>query len=98
MKQKWTNIKLYETEILEMRAGGKTRQEIADTLGLTKKQVKNWVSRYNKSLRKEIVIPLRKGRPRKKPLTEERAKELRINELEREVALYKSFLHAVGRR
>ncbi len=32
-KRKWTNIKAEETEIIKMRKAGRTRQEIADTLG-----------------------------------------------------------------
>ncbi|WOC32476.1 MULTISPECIES: hypothetical protein [Caproicibacterium] len=34
MKRSWTNIKAFEPKILAMRAAGKTRQEIADELGL----------------------------------------------------------------
>ncbi len=41
MKRSWTNIKAYEPKILEMRAAGKTRHEIADELGLNKIQIKN---------------------------------------------------------
>jgi uncharacterized protein YjcR len=47
-KRKWTNIKALETEIIKMRKVGRTRQEIADTLGLEKVQIKNWISRYNR--------------------------------------------------
>ena len=47
-KRKWTNIKAVETEIIKMRKVGRTRQEIADTLGLEKVQIKNWISRYNR--------------------------------------------------
>lgn len=47
-KRKRTNIKALETEIIKMRKVGRTRQEIADTLGLEKVQIKNWISRYNR--------------------------------------------------
>ena len=40
-KRKWTDIKKPEPEILRLREEGKTRQEIADLLGLEKIQVKN---------------------------------------------------------
>lgn len=40
-KRKWTNIKAKETEIKKMREEGRTRQEIADKLGLEKEQIKN---------------------------------------------------------
>lgn len=46
---------------------------------------------------KEITIPKRKGRPRTRPITAQHELELRIKELEREVELYRSFLHAAGR-
>ena len=47
-KRKWTDIKALEPEIVAMRKAGKTRREIADHLGLSKKQIINWVTRYNK--------------------------------------------------
>jgi uncharacterized protein (DUF433 family) len=49
-KRKWTNIKAVEGLIIEMRKLGKTRQEIADALGLEKAQIKNWISRHNRKL------------------------------------------------
>ena len=97
MTRQYTHIMTLEDEIIKLRKEKKTRQEIADTLGLSKKQVKNWISRYNKRQIKEITIPKRKGRPRKYPITKEHEMMLHIKELEREVALYKSFLHAAGR-
>ena len=78
-----------------MREQGKTRQEIANTLGLTKVQIKNWVRRYNRE--PKISIPKKRGRPRTSPFTKQREMELRIKELEREVDLYRSFLQAAGR-
>ncbi|MGI6404282.1 MAG: hypothetical protein ACOX0K_08790 [Oscillospiraceae bacterium] len=47
-KRKWTNIIAVEGLIIEMRKLGKTRQEIADALGLEKAQIKNWISRHNR--------------------------------------------------
>ena len=40
-----------ESEIISMRESGKTRQQIADALGLEKSQIKNWVRRYNRRLK-----------------------------------------------
>ena len=37
---------MFGTEIEQMRRDGLTRQEIADSLGLTKVQIKNWINRY----------------------------------------------------
>lgn len=98
MKRKWTDIQSLEPEILKMRREGRTRQEIADALGLEKEQIKNWVSRYNRRQAEMTVAPNRKGRPRKRPISEPEAMALRIRELEREVDLYRSFLQAAGRR
>ncbi|MCM0758697.1 MULTISPECIES: helix-turn-helix domain-containing protein [Sporomusa] len=95
MKRQYTHIKIMEPEIIAMREQGKTRQEIADALGLTKVQIKNWVRRYNKE--PEFFISKKQGRPRTSPFTKQREMELRIKELEREVDLYRSFLQAAGR-
>ena len=48
-KRKWTNISMFGTEIEQMRRDGLTRQEIADNLGLTKVQIKNWINRTNRA-------------------------------------------------
>lgn len=49
-KRKWTNIELFESEIIRLREAGMTRQLIADELFLEKVQIKNWINRYNKRL------------------------------------------------
>lgn len=94
MARKWTDIQSAEQIILQMRNEGRTRQEIADALGFEKVQIKNWINRYN---RRNTELPRKKGRPRKKPISESHAMSLRIRELEREVELYRSFLQTVGR-
>ncbi len=60
-------IKDNEQIIIQLREEGKSRQEIADVLGFTKTQIKNWVNRYNRRQKKQAAgIPvLPKGRPRK---------------------------------
>jgi transposase len=95
MKRQYTHIKAMESEIIRMREEGKTRQEIADALGFTKEQIKGWIRRHNKE--PELTVPKKLGRPRKTPQSKEHEMELRIKELEREVALYRSFLQAAGR-
>ena len=56
-----------ERIIIAMREAGKSRQEIADELGLTKNQIKNWVTRYNRKNEKHAkgISTLPTGRPRK---------------------------------
>lgn len=97
MKRKWTDIRSAEPLIMQMRNEGRTRQEIADALGLEKVQIKNWVNRYNRSRKCLFIKGKRRGRPRKRPISEPEAMALRIRELERSVELYRSFLHAAGR-
>ena len=76
MSRKYTHIRIVEDEIITMRAAGKTRQEIADELGLTKVQIKNWINGHNK---REAALdagnlPKARGRPRKRPRTAEEEK------------------------
>ena len=47
-KRKYTHVQELEGEILAMRKEGATRQKIADRLGLSKSQIKNWINRYNR--------------------------------------------------
>ncbi len=47
-KRRWTDIRVLEGTIMELRTEGKTRQEIADKLGLGFVQIKNWVNRHNR--------------------------------------------------
>ena len=66
-KGKYTHMQGLEKEILAMREAGATRQEIADCLGLSQVQIKNWINRYNRRQAKlaEGIIPRPKDRPRK---------------------------------
>lgn len=99
-----------EQNIIQLREAGKSRQEIADTLGLTKVQIKNWINRYNRRQKKQAEgIPvLPKGRPRKDyALTEENKveyykRQLRLaksenNRLKMENELMRDFLSHTGK-
>ena len=46
-KRKYTHLKTVAALILSMHQGGMTLQEIADKLGLSLKQMKNWSYRHN---------------------------------------------------
>jgi transposase len=104
-------LKDNEAIIIKMREEGKSRQEIADALGFTKAQIKNWVRRYNRRKEKQAAgIPvLPKGRPRKDyELTEENKveyyrRQLRLaksenNRLKMENELMRDFLSLTGRK
>ena len=97
MARRWTNMMAYEEEILRMRKESRTRKAIAVTLGLEESQIKEFIKRYNRRQQTKTSIPKRKGRPRKYPPTTAEGMTLRIKELEREVDLLRSFLHAAGR-
>ena len=99
-----------EEIIIAMREAGKSRQEIADELGLTKGQIKNWVTRYNKRKEKQAkgIPTLPTGRPRKDyELTDENRveyykRQLRLTKSENkhlrmENELMRDFLSLTGR-
>ena len=98
-KRKYTHIKAMEQQIISMRKTGMTRQEIADELGLTKDQIKDWVKRYNR--RSRVFLQERehkaKGRPRKdgQPPKQDIQKEL--NRLRMENKLLRDFLQSTER-
>ena len=82
-------LKDNEKIIIAMREAGKSRQEIADELGLTKSQIKSWVTRYNRKNEKQArgIPTLPTGRPRKDyELTDEN----RLEYYKRQVRLAKS--------
>ncbi len=88
-KRKWTNMKVIEAGIVEMRKAGKTRQEIAEHFGLSKKQIVDWVTRYNKEQAKlsKGILPRKRGRPRKdgQPPHEDEATELKRLRMENQL-------------
>ena len=103
-------LKEKEQIIIQMRREGKSRQEIADALGLTKMQIKDWVTRYNRRMKKQATgIPaLPTGRPRKDyALTEENKveyykRQLRLaksenKRLKMENELMRDFLSLTGK-
>ena len=99
-KRKRTNIKALETEIIKMRKVGRTRQEIADTLGLEKVQIKNWISRYNREQARLAAGLLRKrrGRPRKSGYSTIEECQYEIQRLKIENELLRDFLRFIGRK
>ena len=47
--KKWTGASKYSEVIEQSRGEGKNRQEIPDTLGPEKVQIKNWTNWHNRS-------------------------------------------------
>ena len=80
-----------EEIIIAMREAGKSRQEIADELNLTKEQIKNWVTRYNRKVEKQG-----KGIPAlPRDILAEQAYE--IHRLKMENELLRDFLSLTGK-
>ena len=95
-KRQWTSINVFEEEILSMRTGGKTRQEIADELGLSKRQIKDWICRYNRRVASTgSGLPKQRGRKAAVSLQEYKYENKRLK-MENEVL--RDFLHRAGRK
>lgn len=99
-KRKWTNIKAIEAEIIEMRVAGKTRQEIADHFGLEKKQIKDWVNRYNREQARLAagLAAKRRGRPPKGMPENIDEYKFENERLKMENKLLRDFLQFTGRK
>ena len=101
-KRKYTHIQQLKGEILAMRQEGATRQEIADRFDLSKEQIKNWISRYNRKQAKwKAGIALRpKGRPGKDaaPRDVVREQAYEIERLQMENKLLRDFLQFTERK
>ena len=99
-KRKYIQIKAVEGLILSMRQDGMTLQEIADELGLSLKQMKNWSYRHNCEKRNTLkgIMPKRKGRPIKDGQPPKQEVEKELERLRMENKLLRDFLQSVGRK
>ena len=99
-KRNYTHFRELEPQIIAMREEGMSRTQIAEELGLTWKQVDNWVVRYNKrmSILASGMPSKRKGRPRTRPLTTTEEYEKEIARLEMENKLLRDFLQLTERK
>ena len=84
----------------KMREEGRTRQEIADRLGLEKEQIKNWINRYNREQARLAagLPPKRRARPRKSGCTTIEECQYEIRRLKMENQLLRDFLRFTGRK
>ena len=99
-KRKYEHMWKYEERIREMREEGRTTREIAEELGLEKKQIRNWISRQNRKEREQAqgIIRQKKGRPRSRPLTQIEEYEQEIERLKMENELLRDFLGLLERK
>ena len=98
-KRKYIQIKAVEGLILSMRQDGMTLQEIADELGLSLKQMKNWSYRHNCEKRNTLkgIMPKRKGRPIKDGQPPKQEVEKELERLRMENKLLRDFLQSTER-
>ena len=111
MARSYRHIQMYGKEIFELKEKGLTHKEIAEKLGFTKEQVKEFVKREHRKERKAAAgIALKKrGRPPKedKYLNTDKVNELKyiiarkdakIKALEMENELMRDFLSLTERK
>ena len=98
-KRKYTQIKMIESQIQQMRADGISNREIANHFGLDLKQIKNWITRYNKSQKKLAggIVPKPKGRPRKDSQPPHQNEKAELERLRMENKLLRDFLQFTER-
>ena len=111
MPRSYRNISMYEKEILELKANGKTLREIGEILGFSYEQLHNFISRHNEKQRKIAagIAIKKKGRPAKDSIITEEdkladlryklaRKDARIKQLEMENELMRDFLSLTERK
>lgn len=100
MGRKYTKVEQLTEIIRERKERGETNREIGESLGLSKKQVKQLISRQNRKERLLAAgyIPRPKGRPRKEPASEEAKRNNEVVQLRMTVELLRNFLCEAGRR
>ena len=99
-KRSYTKIGAMEEELLSMRKSGKTNREIAEHFSLEHKQVKWWVTRYNRKQAKlrAGILPRPKGRPRKDGQPPHQGNQTELERLRMENKLQRDFLQSIGRK
>ena len=100
MARKYTKVEHLTERIRSRKAAGETNREIGESLGLSKYQIKQLISRQNRKERllSAGYIPRPKGRPRKEAASEEVKRNNEIAQLRMQVELLRNFLCEAGRR
>ena len=105
MPRSYRHMQDYEKEIMELREQGLTGRQIQEKFGFSKKQYKNFITRYNRRQDKIAagIALKRKGRPPKEYIVSEQdkvaelkyilaRKDAKIKSLEMENELLRDFL------
>lgn len=100
MSKKYTKVEFLSEDVFRRKAAGETNREIAESYGLSKKQIKKLVTRQNHKARliANGYIPKPKGRPRKSAADEETRHNIELVELRMKVELLQNFLCEAGRK
>ena len=111
MPRSYRHIKEYEKEILELRECGISNKEICERFDLSLKQLKNFITRYNRKQREPAtdVVMKKRGRPPQDCNANETddvdklkyiitRKDARIKYLEMENELMRDFLSLIERK
>lgn len=111
MPRSYRHIQEYEKEIINLRKQGLSNREICEKFGFELRQLKNFITRYNKKQQKLAagIALQRKGRPPKDYAVSEldkvselkyilARKEAKIKSLEMENELMRDFLSLIERK
>ena len=111
MSRSYRHMQDYEKEIMELREQGLTGRQIQEKFGFSKKQYKNFITRYNRRQDKIAagIALKRKGRPPKEYIVSEQdkvaelkyilaRKDAKIKSLEMENELMRDFLSLTERK
>ena len=100
MSRSYVKMECLAKEVYQRKAAGETNREIGESLGLSKKQVKDLMCRQNRKeqLMAAGYIPRPKGRPRKEAASEEAKRNNEVVQLRMTVELLRNFLCEAGRR
>ena len=100
MPRTYTKVAELTEEVFRRKAGGETTRQIAESNGLSLKQIRKLVERANRKARMIAngYVPRPKGRPRKEAMDEETRKNNEIAHLQMQVELLRNFLSEAGRR
>ena len=83
-----------KAEVVERHREGESVNALSRGYGLSRYAIQSWCGLVLKSIQ---AIPRRRGRPRTRPATSQKAMEQEIKQLRMEVELLRSFLQAAGR-
>ena len=100
MPRGYTKVEQLSGEVFRRKAAGETNREIAESYGLTLRQIKKLITRQNNKAKRiaDGYVPQPKGRPRKNPADEETQRSNELAELRMQVELLRNFLSEAGRR